>query len=118
MPRIKTRRHTLLAAAGLALMATDGKSSVSADPVVLAIARHRTAGAAYAETPNDETHAKAADAFDALCATEPTTLPGLKMLMDQLVAEFDGEWAGDIDALEIALMTLRDALAKITAGCA
>jgi hypothetical protein len=40
------------------------------------------------------------------------------MLMDQLVAEFDGEWAGDIDALEIALMTLRDALAKITAGCA
>jgi len=40
------------------------------------------------------------------------------MLVDQLVAEFGGEWAGDIDALEIALTTLRDALAKITAGYA
>jgi hypothetical protein len=113
---MKTLRRTLLAAAGLALMPTGVKSSVSADPIVLAIARRRTAAAAYAETPNDETHAEAADAFDALCATEPTTLPGLNMLMDQLVAEFGGEWAGDIDALEIALTTLRDALAKITAG--
>jgi hypothetical protein len=115
---MKTRRRTLLAAAGLALMPTGVKSSVSAEPVVLAIARRRAAAAAYAEAQTDETHAKAADAFDALCATEPTTLPGLKMLMDQLVAEFDGEWAGDIDALEIALKTMRNALAKITAGSA
>jgi hypothetical protein len=97
-------------------MKARAKSSVSADPIVVAIARHRAAAAAYAETPNDETHAEAAEAFDALCVTEPTTLPGLKMFTDQLVAEFDGEWAGDIDAFEIALTTLRNALAKLVAN--
>jgi hypothetical protein len=114
-PRMKTRRDTLLGAAILAFRPTGAKLSVFADPIVPAIARHRAAAAAYAAAPSDETHADAADAFDALCATEPTTLPGLKMLADQLVEEFDGEWAGDIDAFEIALTTLRNALTKITA---
>jgi len=112
----RSRRDALLGAASLALEPTGAKSSVVDDPIILAIARHRAAAAAYAEAPSDETHAEAAEAFDALCITEPTTLPGLKMFVDQLVAEFDGEWSGDIDAFEIALTTLRNALAKIAAS--
>jgi hypothetical protein len=115
---MKTRRDTLLVAASLALNPTSVKSSAFPDPVFGAIARHRIAAAAYNETPNDETHAGVADAFDTLCATEPTTLPGLEMLVDRLVAEFDGEWAGDIDAIEIALRTVRNALMKIIANYA
>ena len=114
---MKTRRDTPLADAGPAPGTTSAEAApVSDDPIVVALARCRAAAAAYAEAPNDETHAEAADAFDALCGTEPTTLTGLKMFADQLVAEFDGEWAGDIDALEIALRTMRDALAKLISG--
>jgi hypothetical protein len=114
--RMKTRRDALLGAATLAFRPTGVKLSVSADPIVPAIARHRAAVAAYADAPSDETHADAADAFDQLCATEPTTLPGLKMFADQLVEEFDGEWAGDIDTFEIALTTLRNALPSSRPG--
>jgi hypothetical protein len=111
---MKTRRDTLLAAAGMVLGKTDAEAAVvSGDPIVEALVRHRAAATVYAEAPSDETHAEAADAFDALCGTEPTTLTGLKMFADQLVAEFDGEWAGDIDALEIALSAMRNALARI-----
>jgi hypothetical protein len=113
---MKTLRDALCAAVGAPLRPTDAMSSVSADPIVAAIAHHRSAAVAYAKAPSDETHAEAAEAFDGMCRTEPSTLRGLRMFADQLVTEFDGEWAGDIDAFEVALTTLRNALVNITAG--
>jgi hypothetical protein len=113
---MKILRDALRAAAETPPRPTDAKSSISADPIVVAIARHRGAAAAYAKAPSDETHAEAAEAFDDMCRTEPSTLLGLRMYADQLVTEFEGEWAGDIDAFEVALTTLRNALVKISAG--
>jgi hypothetical protein len=114
--RMKTRRDRLVAAASVPLSSTGTESSAAADPIVEAIARRRDAAAAYSEAPSDETHAEAAEAFDGMCRTEPTTLCGLKMFANQLVTEFEGEWAGDIDAFEVALTTLRNALAKVAAS--
>jgi hypothetical protein len=113
---LKTRRERLLATASVPLWPTGDMSSAVADPIVGAIARHRGAAAAYSKAPSDETHAEAAEAFDGMCRTEPTTLRGLKMFADQLVTEFEGEWAGDIDAFEVALTTLRNALVKVAAS--
>jgi hypothetical protein len=113
---MKTRRDRLRVAASVPLWPTGAQSSAIADPIVRAIARHRGAAAAYSRAPTDETHAEAAEAFDGMCRTEPTTLCGVKMFADQLVTEFEGEWAGDIDAFEVALTTLRNALVKVTAS--